>query len=104
MKYVVSGTLTEATWRNSEIIGAYDAERIKALKDEVGDLYVSGSGTLVRGLVADGLADELHLFLYPVTRGGGPRVFPDGVEGRFDLATVEQYDNGVVHLLATPKL
>jgi dihydrofolate reductase len=103
MKYVVSGTLTEATWRNSEIIGAYDPERIRALKDEVGDLYVSGSGTLVRGLVADGLADELHLFLYPVTRGGGPRVFPDGVEGRFDLATVEQYDNGVVHLLATPK-
>ena len=25
-KYVVSGTLTEATWRNSEIIGAYDPD------------------------------------------------------------------------------
>jgi dihydrofolate reductase len=102
MKYVVSGTLTEATWRNSELIGAYDADRIRALKDEVGDLYVSGSATLVRGLVADGLADELHLFMYPVTRGGGPRVFPDGVEGTFDLTTVEQYDNGVVHLVAKP--
>jgi dihydrofolate reductase len=104
MKYVVSGTLTaaDATWQNSEIVGAYEAGRIRALKDEVGDLYVSGSGTLVRGLVADGLADELHLFMYPVTRGGGPRVFPDGVEGRFELAPVEQYSNGVVHLLATP--
>jgi dihydrofolate reductase len=104
MKYVVSGTLTaaDATWQNSEIVGAYEAGRILALKDEVGDLYVSGSGTLVRGLVADGLADELHLFMYPVTRGGGPRVFPDGVEGRFELAPVEQYSNGVVHLLATP--
>ncbi len=102
-KYVVSGTLTETTWRNSELLGAYDADRIRALKDEVGgDLYVSGSGTLVRGLVADGLADELHLFVYPVTRGGGPRVFPDGVEGRFDLTTVEQYANGVAHLVATP--
>jgi dihydrofolate reductase len=103
MKYVVSGTLTEATWRNSEIIGAYDPDRIRALKDEVGDLYVSGSGTLVRALVADGLADELHLFMYPVTRGGGPRVFPDGVEGKFELTAVEQYANGVVHLAATPK-
>ena len=103
MKYVVSGTLTEATWRNSEIIGPYDPDRIRALKDEVGDLYVSGSGTLVRGLVADGLADELHLFMYPVTRGGGPRVFPDGVTGTFELASVEQYANGVVHLLATPR-
>jgi dihydrofolate reductase len=103
MKYVVSGTLTEATWRNTEIIGPYDPDRIRALKDEVGDLYVSGSGTLVRGLVADGLADELHLFMYPVTRGGGPRVFPDGVTGTFELASVEQYANGVVHLLATPR-
>src|SRR5215210_4456102 len=33
-KYVVSGTLTEATWRNSEIIGAYDPDRIRRLKDE----------------------------------------------------------------------
>ena len=63
MKYVVSGTLTEATWRNTEIIGPYDPDRIRALKDEVGDLYVSGSATLVRALVADGLADELHLFV-----------------------------------------
>src|SRR5918999_1045844 len=45
-KYVVSGTLTDPTWRNSEIIGAYDPARIRALKDEVGDLYVSGSITL----------------------------------------------------------
>jgi dihydrofolate reductase len=100
-KYVVSGTLTqaEATWRNSEVVGAYDADRIRQLKDSVdGDLYVSGSGTLVRALVADGLADELHLFQYPVTRGAGPRVFPDGVEGRFELGGVDRYDNGVLHL------
>jgi dihydrofolate reductase len=104
MKYVVSGTLTEATWRNSEIIGPYDADRIRALKADVeGDLWVSGSGTLVRGLVADGLVDELHLFVYPVTRGGGPRPFPDGAQATFELATVQQFANGVVHLLATPK-
>jgi dihydrofolate reductase len=104
MKYVVSGTLTDATWRNSEIIGAYDADRIRALKDEVaGDVYASGSGTLVRAMVADGLADQLHLFMYPVTRGGGPRVFPEGVEGRFELGGVDRYDNGVLHLDYRPK-
>jgi dihydrofolate reductase len=102
-KYVVSGTLTTTTWRNSESIGPYDADRIRALKDSVdGDLYVSGSGTLVRALVADGLADELHLFMYPVSRGGGPRVFPDGVEGRFELAACDRYHNGVVHLDCRP--
>jgi dihydrofolate reductase len=101
MKYVVSGTLSDATWRNSQILGPYDPDRIRALKEQ-GDLYVSGSATLVRALVADGLVDELHLYVYPVAVGSGPRPFPDGVEGRFELATVEQYANGVVHLLATP--
>jgi dihydrofolate reductase len=103
MKYVVSGTLNDATWRNSEILGPYDADRIRALKDDVGDLYVSGSATLVRALVADGLADQLHLFVYPVTRGGGPKPFPDDVQGTFEFAAVEQYSNGVLHLVATPR-
>src|SRR5919106_5284464 len=35
IKYVVSGTLTEATWRNSKIIGPYDAAAIRGLKEEV---------------------------------------------------------------------
>ena len=62
IKYVVSATLTSATWRNSKIMGPYDPGAIRSLKDEVdGDLYVSGSGTLVRAMLADGLVDELHL-------------------------------------------
>src|SRR5215208_3604495 len=66
-KYVVSGTLTDPTWNNSEVVGAYDPERIRALKDEVdGNLFVSGSTTLVRAMLADGLVDSLHVFLYPL--------------------------------------
>jgi dihydrofolate reductase len=104
-KYVVSGTLTEATWSNSEIIGAYDAETIRRLKDEVdGDIYVSGSGTLVRAMVADGLVDELHLFVYPLTRGTGPRLFADGDAPRkLALARSATYDNGVVYLAYRPQ-
>jgi dihydrofolate reductase len=103
-KYVVSGTLTDPTWRNSEVIGAYDADRIRRLKDEVGDLYVSGSITLVRAMLDDGLIDELHLFVYPLTRGEGPRLFEDGAAARkFDLGTSETYDNGVVYLNWRPK-
>src|SRR6476620_2388854 len=47
-KYVVSSTLTSTTWRNSTIVGPYDPDAIRRLKDDVGDLYVSGSGTLAR--------------------------------------------------------
>jgi dihydrofolate reductase len=104
-KYVVSGTLTEATWRNSEIIGPYDPDTIRKLKDEVdGDLYVSGSITLVRAMLADGLIDGLHLFVYPLTRGSGPRLFPEGAApAKFSLAACDSYDNEVVYLSYQPQ-
>ena len=99
MKYVVSGTLAEATWKNSEIIGGYDPDRIRRLKDDAGDLYVSGSGTLVRAMLDDGLVDELHLIMYPLTRGAGPRLFPEEAQARtLSLAACEAFSNGVVYL------
>jgi dihydrofolate reductase len=104
-KYVVSATLTTGTWRNSEIIGPYDPHAIRSLKEEVdGDLYVSGSGTLVRAMLADGLVDELHLFVYPLTRGSGPRLFPEeAAPGNLSLAACESYTNGVVYLAYRPR-
>jgi len=102
-KYVVSGALTTATWRNSEIVGAYDADKIRKLKDDVGDLYVSGSGTLVRAMLADGLVDELHLLVYPLTRGPGPRLFPeDAAPHTFARTACESYGNGVLYLAYRP--
>jgi dihydrofolate reductase len=104
-KYVVSSTLTNPTWRNSKVIGPYDPATIRALKDEVdGDLYMSGSGTLVRAMLADGLVDELHLFVFPLTRGSGSRLFPeDAAPGKFSLAGSDSYDNGVLYLRYRPQ-
>jgi dihydrofolate reductase len=103
MKYVVSSTLTTPTWRNSEIFGPYDAARIAQLKDSSKALYVSGSGTLVRALIRDGLVDDLYLFMYPVTRPGGPRLFADGGRASsWTRADARLYDNGVVYLHLTP--
>jgi dihydrofolate reductase len=98
-KYVVSTTADAETWRNSEIIGPYDPDAIRGLKEEVGDLYVSGSGTLVRAMLADGLVDELHLLVYPLTRGSGPQLFPEGTELRkMSLEACQAYEHGVVYL------
>jgi dihydrofolate reductase len=104
-KYVVSATLTTPTWRNTEVVGPYDPDAIRSLKGEVdGDLYVSGSGTLVRAMLADGLVDELHLFVYPLTRGSGPRLFPEDAPPRtLSLARSDAYDNGVVYLAFQPQ-
>jgi dihydrofolate reductase len=98
-KYVVSSTLTDPSWRNSQVIGPYDPGAIRRLRDEVGDLYVSGSITLVREMLADGLVDELHLLLYPLTRGAGPRLFTDDAgPSKLALAACESFEHGVVYL------
>ena len=77
---------------------------MRRLKDEVeGHLYVSGSGTLVRGMLDDGLVDGLQLFVFPLTHGDGPRLFPDGVPPRkFEVTACERYDNGSIDLGYAP--
>ena len=103
-KYVVSASRQAADWNNSSILGPYNASTIRDLKDRIdGNIHVSGSGTLVRVLLADGLVDDLHLFVYPLARGGGQRLFADiGPAAKFTLAGSEAYSNGVLCLTYSP--
>jgi dihydrofolate reductase len=111
-KYVVTSTLGDAecaqTWARSSSLGGYDPDAIRELKERVdGRIYVSGSGRLVRALLADGLVDELHLFVYPIALGSGDRLFGDpstgsGTEAKLRLLDSSTYDNGVVHLSYGP--
>jgi len=99
-KYVVGAQEPSADWGPSTRLGAYDPDAIRRLKDDTdGTIYISGSGRLVRALLQEGLVDDLHLFVYPVARGAGERLFGDGVDPtRLRLKTTDVYDNGVVHL------
>ncbi|HET9257480.1 MAG TPA: dihydrofolate reductase family protein [Pseudonocardiaceae bacterium] len=104
-KYVVSSTLSSADeWQNSTMLGSYDPQAIRKLKEEVeGGIYISGSGTLVRALLGEGLVDELHLLVYPIVLGSGAKLFPDGAQRTpLALAGQEAFGNGVLHLTYTP--
>jgi hypothetical protein len=55
-------------------------------------------------MLADGLVDELHLLVYPLTRGAGPRLFPENAApGRLSLAACASYDHGVVYMNYRPQ-
>ncbi len=77
-KYVVSSTLTDASWTNSTVIGINLAAEIPALKERhQGDILIAGSAQLVQGLTTLGLVDEYRLMVFPVVLGSGKRLFGD---------------------------
>ena len=102
-KFVVGENEPAEEWNNTTRFGPYDAERLRALKEShEGGIYISGSGRLVRGLIKDGLLDELHLFMFPIALGSGDRLFGEE-QALFELKESEVYANGVVHLCLVPR-
>jgi dihydrofolate reductase len=102
-KYVVSATLTEATWNNSTIIRGDVAQEVQALKDSGGgDILVYGSGQLTRFLLEHGLVDQLNLLVYPVTVGSGKRLFGEAPI-KLRLTESRTFSSGVVLLQYVPE-
>jgi dihydrofolate reductase len=98
-KYVVSKTLEKPIWRNTTIIRDDVVQAVRALKAQPGkNILTDGSSQLVHTLLANDLVDELHLLLYPLTVGGGKRLFADGAHARFKLLETKPFPSGVVAL------
>jgi dihydrofolate reductase len=100
-KYVVSDTLTEAdvtSWTPTTIIrSAGLLKEVSTLRDQPGgDIYVYGSLSVARTLLAAGLVDELVLMIEPITLGGGKTLFPnDGETREFELTSAKIASTGV---------
>ena len=100
-KYVVSDTFTEAdvtSWTPTTIIrGADLLKQVSTLRERPGgDIYVYGSLTVARTLLATGLVDELVLMIEPITLGGGKTLFPDDGQAReFVLTSARTARTGV---------
>ena len=95
-KYVASRTLQGAEW-NSTIIAGDVAEAVAGLKQEPGtNLLKFGTGELDRTLLANGLVDELHLWVFPVLAGGGQRLI-EGIETmHLKLVETTTFASGIV--------
>ncbi len=95
-KYVVSKTLKNPTWENTEVIN--DVEGLKALKNSDGpDLQVYGSANLVQTLMEHDLVDEFWLKIFPLTLGSGKRLFDKGtIPAAFKLYESKISLNGII--------
>ena len=103
-KYVVSRTLDSADWQNTTLIKGDVAAAIRELKAGEGkEIAMSGSATLARWLLDEGLLDELNLLVHPIVIGTGARLFPDGTATRpLQLAESKTFGSGVLHLVYRP--
>jgi dihydrofolate reductase len=99
-KVVVSTTLKKLDWQNSTLISGNVAEELNRLKAQPGkNIGITGSGTLVRSLLRDGLLDELSLLVHPLVVGEGKRLFESGT-GRVPLKLLasKTFSTGVLWL------
>ncbi len=104
-KLVASTTLKTVDWRNSSLIEGDVAEHLRRLKQEPGkDISITGSATLVRSLLRDGVLDELRLLVHPIVVGSGKRLF-DGSPDRVPLKLVDSrvFTTGVLYLTYAPE-
>ena len=94
-KYVLSNTIDSSDWGNSVFLK--DVEEIRKLKNSEGsDIQVHGSGELIQLLLNHDLVDALWLKTFPLTLGGGKKLFRDGtIPAAFTLTDSLVTPNGV---------
>ena len=95
-KVVYSTTLEGVSSARTRLERDFDPAAVRQLKrDADRDVSVGGPGLAAHALQA-GLVDECHLFLHPVTVGGGKPALPAGV--RLELLGERRFESGVVYL------
>ena len=103
-KYVISDSLTEATWTNTTLLrGAVAKDALIDLKQTLdGDIQMSGSATTVRWLLSEDLLDELNLLVHPIAVGHGQRLFEDTPTRPLRLVRNTVFGTGVLHSVYAP--
>ncbi|HEY7592013.1 MAG TPA: dihydrofolate reductase family protein [Actinophytocola sp.] len=99
-KYVASRTLRDPQWANTTVFAEDAVKRIAALKEQPGgDIVQYGFGELSYALMAEGLVDELRLWVHPFFVGEATTddlLFRPGRPALFDLADSSVLESGVI--------
>lgn len=97
-KIVYSRTLKSVASERTRIEREFEPETVRQMKaTTVRDISIGGPELAGQALAA-GLVDECHLFLAPLSMGGGTRALPNGVQLRLELLDERRFASGVVQL------
>lgn len=97
-KYVATHRPERLEWSPFEGLGPDIIEGVRRIKSQDGpDIILWGSSTLTSTLLAEGLADEVWLAVYPVLLGTGKRFFAEGTPARsFELVGTKALPSGII--------
>ncbi|TWG17719.1 dihydrofolate reductase family protein [Micromonospora taraxaci] len=104
-KYVASTTLTNPTWKNTEVLQGDLVEAVRALKAQEGrNIIQYGFGSVTAQLIKAGLVDEVRFWIHPVLEGGPSLTAPlTDVKASFDLVDTRVHKSGVIVASYRPK-
>lgn len=97
-KYIASNSLSTSDWQPSVFLGGDVAGKIAQIKQQDGpNLHVWGSGHLIQTLLQHNLVDAFWLMIYPITLGGGKRLFAQGtMPAQFTVTESQVTSKGVI--------
>ncbi|MEZ4805194.1 MAG: dihydrofolate reductase family protein [Bacteroidia bacterium] len=102
-KLVMSRTIEEGSFNNTELISDNLSERINQIKQRntngSEDILLFGSPTATHALMKENLIDGYWLFVNPIVLGQGIRLFDDtNYNAKLKLLHTHQFECGVVEL------
>ena len=103
-KLLLSRTTTEGAWNNTTVVSDDPLTAVDKARGEGDGLMLSyGFGPIARTLMAQGLLDEVHVWVNPVLAGGDARPEdllwqPGAPKTGFELLETTRIDTGVTIL------
>jgi dihydrofolate reductase len=104
-KVIFTKTLDKSEWDNTVLAKGDLVDEITKLKKQDGkDIIAYGGATFISALIKQGLIDEFHLFINPVTLGTGMTIFK-GLDSKQNLTLIKSlaFTCGIVLLCYEPK-
>ncbi|MEU4714149.1 dihydrofolate reductase family protein [Micromonospora purpureochromogenes] len=97
-KYVASTTLSDPTWKNSEVLQGDLIKEVTRLKAQEGKAILQyGFGSVTTQLIAAGLLDEVRFWIHPVLEGGDSVTAPlKDFKASFELIDTRVHRSGVI--------